>query len=84
MLSVDDRKIENPLSRTEAFYDDLVAHYKDGEAREIRAASKLLLVALDKFRNYGGSDWQSLVDEYITMVKENPAKFDRIVKSQRG
>jgi hypothetical protein len=73
-----------PLEKVELLYDELVAHYESGEDREIRAASKLLLVALDKFREHGGNGWTALLDEYIVMVKENPDKFVKILKSQRG
>ena len=59
--------MENPLRKVEAFYDALLAHYGSGEDREIRAAAKLLLVALDKFRRHGGQYWMSLVNEYITI-----------------
>jgi len=62
-----DPMMENPLRKVEAFYDELLAHYGPGEDREIRAAAKLLLVALDKFRRHGGQDWMSLVTEYITI-----------------
>jgi hypothetical protein len=75
---------ENPLRKVEAFYDELLAHYGSGEDREIRAAAKLLLVALDKFRLYGGQDWMSLITKYITMMRDNPEKFDLIMKCQRG
>ena len=37
-----------PLEKVEALYDELVAHYGAGEDKEIRAAAKLLLVALAK------------------------------------
>jgi hypothetical protein len=59
--------MENPLRKVEVFYDELLAHYGSGEDREIRAAAKLLLVALDKFRRHGGQNWMSLVNEYITI-----------------
>jgi hypothetical protein len=73
-----------PLEKVELLYDELVAHYGAGEDREIRAASKLLLVALDKFREHGGNGWTALLDEYIVMVKENPDKFAKTIKTQRG
>jgi hypothetical protein len=68
----------------EAFYDELLAHYGPGKDREVRAAAKLLLVALDKFRQHGGQNWMSLVSEYITMIREHPDKFDLMMKCQRG
>ena len=73
-----------PQEKIEALYDELCAHYASGEDREIRAAAKMLLVALDKFRKYGGANWKALLDEYITLVKEDPDKFERILQGQRG
>jgi hypothetical protein len=73
-----------PLKKVELLYDELVAHYESGQDREIRAASKLLLVALDKFRQHGGTHWPALLDEYVTLAKENPAKFTKVIESQRG
>ena len=72
-----------PLEKVETLYDELVAHYESGEEREIRAAAKLLLVALDKFREHGGANWMALLDEYITLAKENPDKFATIIHGQR-
>lgn len=73
-----------PLEKVESLYDELVAHYESGQDREIRAAAKLLLVALDKLRQHGGTTWTSLLDEYVIMAKENPEKFTKTLKSQRG
>ncbi len=72
-----------PLEKVEALYDELVAHYESGEDREIRAAAKLLLVSLDKFRKHGGANWMALVDEYITLAKEHPEKFAKILRGRR-
>lgn len=73
-----------PLEKVEALYEELVAHYESGQDREIRAAAKLLLVALDKFREHGGANWKGLLDEYVNLVKENPDKFAKTLTSQRG
>lgn len=73
-----------PLERVEALYRELVAHYGGGEARELRAAAKLLLVALAKFREHGGPQWKSLLDEYVALIKTNPAKFERMLASNRS
>ncbi len=43
-----------PLEKVEAFYVELLEYYGDGDEREIRAAAKLLLVALAKFKEHGG------------------------------
>lgn len=73
-----------PLEKAEAFFEELVAHYGEGEDREIRAASKLMLVALAKFREHGGVNWMNLADEYINLAKYDPEKFERILQSNRG
>lgn len=68
-----------PLERVEALHSELTSHYGDAKDREIRAAAKLLLVALDKFRTHGGTNWFALIDEYVQMVKHDPAKFERVL-----
>jgi hypothetical protein len=75
---------DSPLKKVEAFYDELLAHYGSAKDRELRAAAKLLLVALDNFRRHGGQNWLSLVTEYISMIKEHPEKFDLLMKCERG
>lgn len=74
---------ENPLQQVDHLYSQLVAHYGDGEDGRIRAASKLLIVALEKFKRHGGPDWLRLVNEYLALAVENPGKFDRIIRCQR-
>lgn len=73
----------NPLQQVDQLYSQLVAHYGDGEDARIRAASKLLIVALEKFKCHGGPDWVRLVHEYLSLAAENPGKFDRIIRCQR-
>ncbi|MGY6278083.1 hypothetical protein [Methylomonas sp. MgM2] len=73
-----------PLEKTEAFFNDLVAHYGEGDDREIRAASKLMLVALAKFKEHGGPNGINLADEYLNLAKNDPEKFERILQSNRG
>jgi len=73
-----------PLDKTEAFFDELVAHYGEGEDREIRAASKLMLVALAKFKEHGYPSGIELADEYLNLIKQDPEKFDRIMQSNRS
>lgn len=73
----------NPLQSVDRFYAELVSHYGNAEDREIRAAAKLLLVALEKFRSHGGPGWRRLVDEYLALLDEDPEKYDRIIKCQR-
>jgi hypothetical protein len=74
----------NPLEKVEALYEELVAHYGDGEDRELRAAAKFLLVGLGKFREHGGERGIQLVDEYVALLKRDPEKLDRILKTQLG
>jgi hypothetical protein len=73
-----------PLERAEAVFNELVAHYGAAEDRELRAAAKLLLVALDKFRVHGGSNWSVLLDEYVDLAKRDPERFERILHGNRG
>ncbi len=73
-----------PLEKTEAFFDELVAHYGEGEEREIRAAAKLMLVALAKFKEHGGPTSIDLADEYLNLLKYDPEKFERILQSNRS
>ncbi|WPL15775.1 hypothetical protein Thiowin_00692 [Thiorhodovibrio winogradskyi] len=74
----------SPLERVEALYLELVAHYGDGDQRELRAAAKLLLVALARFRTHGGPDWARLLDEYVVLAKTDPARFERLLSSNRS
>ena len=74
---------DNPLQKVDRFYAELVSHYGDADDREIRAAAKLLLVALESFRRHGGPGWRRLVEEYLTLMDENPEKFDRVIRCQR-
>jgi hypothetical protein len=73
-----------PMERVEALYEDLVAHYGHGDKRELRAAAKILLVALAKFREHGGPQWQGLLDEYVDALKHDPARFERMLESNRA
>ncbi len=73
-----------PMERVERLYEDLVAHYGEGERAEIRAAAKVLLVALAKFREHGGDGWMALLDEYVQALKLEPERFERMLESNRG
>jgi hypothetical protein len=73
-----------PLNKVEALYEELVAHYGEGEDRELRAAAKLMLVALDKFKAHGGQRGIALADEYLDLLKLDPDKFDRIISTSRN
>ncbi|KAA6184307.1 hypothetical protein F2Q65_12640 [Thiohalocapsa marina] len=76
--------VQTPMERVERLYADLVLHYGEGDQREIRAAAKILLVALAKFREHGGPQWESLLDEYVNALKQDPARFERMLESNRA
>lgn len=73
-----------PLEKTEALYRELVGGYGNGADPEIRAAAKLLMVALLKFKEHGGPGWPGLVDEYLMMLKQEPERYQRMLESNRG
>lgn len=73
-----------PLERAEALYEELVGRYGEGEDREIRAASKLLMVALLKLKEHGGFGWQGLVEEYLIMLKNDPERYQKMLDTNRG
>lgn len=73
-----------PLERVESFYRELVEHYHEGSDPELRAAAKLLLVAIAELKRHGGPDWQGLLDEYVQIAKRDPERFDRMVRSNRS
>jgi hypothetical protein len=77
-------KAPTPLEQVERLYAELVEHYGAGDKREIRAAAKMLLVALVKFREHGGPNWESLLDEYVDALKHHPDEFERMLESNRG
>ena len=74
----------SPLERTETLYEKLVTWYEDGEKREVRAATKLLMVALDKLHDHAGSDWEALVRSYIDILAHDPVHFQRMLDAQSG
>lgn len=73
-----------PLERVEALFDDLVRWYGEGSDRELRAASKLLMVALLKLKEHGGFGWQGLVEDYLIMLKNDPERYQRMLEANRG
>lgn len=73
-----------PLDSIERLSAELEQHYGDGQDRELRVAAKLLLAALDKFRQHGGPNWSALVQEYLSVAQRDPEKFARILSANRG
>lgn len=74
----------SPLERVEHCHAELLVHYADAEDAELRAAAKLLLVALDKFRRHGGPHWHQRVEEYLLMARDNPQKLDAVLAGNRS
>jgi hypothetical protein len=73
-----------PLERVERLYLELVDSYGEGSDREIRAASKLLMVALIELKEHGGFGWQGMVEEYLLMLKNDPERYERMLDANRG
>jgi hypothetical protein len=73
-----------PLERAEALYEQLVDWYGEGEDREIRAASKLLMVALVKLKEHGGFGWEGLVEDHLIMLRNDPERYERMLEANRG
>ena len=72
-----------PLERVESLYQDLTEHYHEAEDAELRAAAKLLLVAVAELRRHGGPAWRELVEEYARIAAQDPERFERILQSNR-
>lgn len=73
-----------PLTRVEILYQDLLQHYGAADDGDVRAAAKLLLVALDRFSSSNNPHWPELVEEYVEMAKNDREKFSRVLASNRG
>ncbi len=74
----------SPTDRVDALYRELVEHYGAGDDREVRAAAKLMMVALWQFRAHGGREWGQLVDEYVHLIKRDPERFKRMLDANAG
>jgi hypothetical protein len=73
-----------PLEQAEQLLDKLIQHYNEGQDKELRAASKMLLVALDQFRKHGGQHWQTLFYEYVNLALFEPDTFNKILDNNRS
>jgi len=73
-----------PLERVEELYRELVSHYGDADDAGLRAAAKLLLVAIAQLKRQGGPGWAGLLDEYVEIAKQDPERFDRMVEGNRA
>ena len=72
-----------PVERVDVLYRALVDHYHEAPDAEVRAAVKLLLVAVDELKRHGGADWTRLVYEYLAIAERDPERFDRILHGNR-
>jgi hypothetical protein len=75
---------QTPVEQIELLCEELATHYGDGNDRDLRIAAKLLLVALERFRQHGGPRWSSLVRDYLSIAEYDPDKFERILESNRS
>jgi len=75
---------QTPMLQIESLFEELVQHYGEGDDRELRVAAKMLMVALDRFRRYGGYQWSSLVREYTNQALNDQEKFERILRANRS
>ncbi|EXJ14411.1 hypothetical protein [Imhoffiella purpurea] len=73
-----------PLEKVEALYEELVVSYGDGRQREIRAASKLLLIALFELKEHDNRGWQDLVEDHVRMLRDEPERYRRLIDANRG
>jgi hypothetical protein len=73
-----------PLEKVEFLYSEMVEWYGEADKKELRAAAKLLIVALDKFAAFGGHGWQHLALEYFNILRTDPDRFQKIIESNRG
>jgi hypothetical protein len=73
-----------PLERVEALYNELVAHYHGAQDAQVRAAAKLLLVAIAELKRNGGADFGRIVYEYVALAEHDPERFDRILRASRS
>lgn len=73
-----------PLEKVEALYAELVDWYGEADDREVRAASKLLMVALHELKAHGGPLWEGIVDEHLIMLRNDPQRYERMLDGNRG
>ena len=75
----------SPTERANALFLDLCNHYDGDDDKELRAASKMLMVALARLREHGGAHWDMTLDAYVKVAKNRPEKLDKVLqKCNRG
>jgi hypothetical protein len=72
------------MDKVEVLYEDLVRSYGEANDAQVRAASKLLMVALFNLKRHAGHEWHSLVSEYLGILQDEPERFERFLESNRS
>jgi hypothetical protein len=73
-----------PLDKVEVLYQELVRSYGTAKDADIRASSKLLMVALYNLKQHAGNQWHALAMEYLDILQQDPARFERFMQSNRS
>lgn len=73
-----------PLDKVEFLYQHLVEFYGEANDREIRAASKLLMVAFAQLKAHAGPQWRALIEEYLQILVDEPQKFEKMMNTHRS
>lgn len=73
-----------PLDKADVLYQELVHHYEGAKDAEVRAAGKLLLVALSNLQQNSPDNWAQIVREYTDILSTDPPRFRRILQANRS
>ena len=73
-----------PLDQVEALFNDLVCGYGGATDAPVRAATKLLMVALHNLHQHAGADWHGIVQEYLDILRQDPEKFEKFLDVNRS
>jgi len=73
-----------PLDKVEVLYQHLVQSYDGARDAEVRAASKLLMVALYSLKEHEGKGWRNIVWEYMQILEEDAQRFEQFMNYNRS
>lgn len=74
-----------PLDKVEVLYQHLVQQsYEGAKDAEVRAASKLLMVALYSLKEHEGKGWRSIVGEYMQILEDDAQRFEQFMNYNRS
>ena len=73
-----------PLDKVELLYQHLVQSYDGAKDAEVRAASKLLMVALHSLKENESENWYGVVKEYIDILQDEPTRFEQFMNCNRS